>query len=122
MLVAGERGIPCFSYTPQRVKSSVCGHGRAGKDQVGRMVQTLLGLPTIPAKDHASDALAVAICHLNGTPLTDAVTRATRRSVAAPGAQGTPLAAAIAKATSRSVAASGAQVSLRAAALARLAQ
>jgi crossover junction endodeoxyribonuclease RuvC len=76
MLVAGERGIPCSSYTPQKVKSSVCGHGRAAKDQVGRMVQALLALPRIPASDHLSDALAVAVCHLNGAPLSDAVTRA----------------------------------------------
>jgi crossover junction endodeoxyribonuclease RuvC len=78
MLVAGELGIPCFSYTPQKVKSAVCGHGRAGKDQVARMVQTLLALPQAPASDHASDALAVALCHLNGAPLADAVIKATQ--------------------------------------------
>lgn len=76
MLAAGERGIPCFSYTPQQVKSAVCGHGRAAKDQVARMVQTLLALPQVATNDHASDALAVAICHVNGTPFTDAVARA----------------------------------------------
>ena len=76
MLAAGERGIPCFSYTPQKVKSSVCGHGRADKNQVGRMVQTLLTLSQTAMSDHASDALAVALCHINGTPLADAVSRA----------------------------------------------
>jgi crossover junction endodeoxyribonuclease RuvC len=76
MLAAGERGLPCFSYTPQRVKSSVCGNGRAAKDQVARMVQTLLSLPELPVPDHASDALAVALCHLNGAPLAGAVTSA----------------------------------------------
>ncbi|HEY5192631.1 MAG TPA: crossover junction endodeoxyribonuclease RuvC [Solirubrobacteraceae bacterium] len=76
MLAAGERGIPCFSYTPQQVKSAVCGHGRAAKDQVARMVQALLALPQMPTDDHASDALAVAVCHLNGTPLADAVAKA----------------------------------------------
>ena len=76
MLAAGERGIPCFSYTPQQVKSAVCGHGRAAKDQVARMVQALLGLSQSPTSDHASDALAVAVCHVNGTPLADAVSRA----------------------------------------------
>jgi crossover junction endodeoxyribonuclease RuvC len=76
MLAAGQRGVPCFSYTPQQVKSAVCGHGRAGKEQVARMVQTLLALAHAPSKDHASDALAVALCHLNGTPLADAVERA----------------------------------------------
>jgi crossover junction endodeoxyribonuclease RuvC len=73
MLAAGERGIPCFSYTPQQVKSAVCGSGRAAKEQVARMVQTLLSLPRLPASDHAADALAVAVCHVNGTPLSDAV-------------------------------------------------
>jgi crossover junction endodeoxyribonuclease RuvC len=76
MLVAGEHGIGCSSFTPQQVKSAVCGTGRAGKDQVARMVQTLLALPRPPAPDHAADALAVAICHLNGTPLADAVAHA----------------------------------------------
>ena len=76
MLAAGERGIPCSSYTPQQVKSAVCGHGRAAKEQVARMVQTLLALPRMPASDHASDALAVAVCHLNGAPLSDAISKA----------------------------------------------
>jgi crossover junction endodeoxyribonuclease RuvC len=83
MLAAGERGVPCFSYTPQRVKSSVCGNGRAGKEQVARMVQTLLRLPELPAPDHASDALAVAICHLNAAPLAHAVAAAGAEAVGA---------------------------------------
>jgi len=69
MLLAGERGIPCFSYTPQQVKAAVCGHGRAPKDQVARMVAYLLALPELPTPDHASDALAVALCHSNSSPL-----------------------------------------------------
>jgi crossover junction endodeoxyribonuclease RuvC len=76
MLTAGERGIPCFSYTPQQVKSAVCGHGRAAKNQVARMVQTLLALPQEPASDHATDALAVAVCHVNGAPLSGAIATA----------------------------------------------
>jgi crossover junction endodeoxyribonuclease RuvC len=69
MLLAGERTIPCYSYTPQQVKAAVCGHGRAGKDQVARMVARLLALPEPPRPDHAADALAVAICHSNASPL-----------------------------------------------------
>ena len=42
MLAAGQRDIPCASYTPQQVKGAVCGSGRAAKDQVQRMVQALL--------------------------------------------------------------------------------
>jgi crossover junction endodeoxyribonuclease RuvC len=73
LLAAGQRGIPSRSYTPQQVKSAVCGHGRASKDQVGRMVARLLGLAAPPSPDHAADALAVAICDLNRAPLARAV-------------------------------------------------
>jgi crossover junction endodeoxyribonuclease RuvC len=63
MLAAAQHGVRCFTYTPQAIKKSVCGSGAAGKEQVQRMVGTLLGLPEPPAPDHAADALAVAICH-----------------------------------------------------------
>ena len=69
MLAAGSRRLPCRGYTPQQVKGAVCGSGRAEKAQVQRMVATLLALPEPPRPDHAADALAVAICHLNHAPL-----------------------------------------------------
>jgi len=77
MLAAGQRGIECASYTPQQVKAAVCGNGRADKDQVARMVQALLALPQAPTPDHASDALAVAMCHANRAPLSAALAGAT---------------------------------------------
>ncbi len=73
MLAAGSRGVPCAGYTPQQVKDAVCGTGRADKAQVARMVAALLGLAQAPRPDHASDALAVAICHLNRAPFTAAL-------------------------------------------------
>ncbi|MEA2149696.1 MAG: crossover junction endodeoxyribonuclease RuvC [Solirubrobacteraceae bacterium] len=73
MLAAGQRRLPCVSYTPQQVKHAVCGSGRAEKEQVGRMVQTLLALESPPRPDHAADALAIAICHVNGAPHAAAV-------------------------------------------------
>jgi crossover junction endodeoxyribonuclease RuvC len=73
LLAAGQCGVPCASYTPQQVKAAVCGSGRAEKAQVQQMVQRLLALPALPAPDHAADALAVAICHLNRAPLAAAV-------------------------------------------------
>jgi crossover junction endodeoxyribonuclease RuvC len=76
MLAAGQRGLPCCSYTPQQVKGAVCGSGRAGKAQVQRMVQSLLALTDLPRPDHAADALAVAICHANGAALRAAAGRA----------------------------------------------
>jgi crossover junction endodeoxyribonuclease RuvC len=73
MLAAGQRRLDCVSYTPQQVKHAVCGSGRAEKDQVARMVQTLLSLDAPPRPDHAADALAIAICHVNGAPHAAAV-------------------------------------------------
>ena len=73
LLAAGMAGIPCFSYTPQVVKNAVCGSGGAAKQQVQHMVGALLSLPEPPRPDHASDALAVAICHANFAPLRAAL-------------------------------------------------
>jgi crossover junction endodeoxyribonuclease RuvC len=73
VLAAGQRGVPCAGYTPQQVKGAVCGSGSADKGQVGRMVKVLLGLREQPRPDHAADALAVAICHLNSAPLRNAL-------------------------------------------------
>ena len=78
MLAAGQRGMPCVGYTPQQVKGAVCGSGRAGKEQVARMVGALLGLSGPPSPDHAADALAVAVCHLNRAPLAAALAGAGR--------------------------------------------
>jgi crossover junction endodeoxyribonuclease RuvC len=83
MLAAGQRRLPCVSYTPQQVKYAVCGSGRAEKDQVGRMVQMLLALENLPRPDHAADALAIAICHSNGAPHAAAVAE----SAVVPGGQ-----------------------------------
>src|SRR5579864_1050439 len=81
LLAAGQRGVPSRSYTPQQVKGAVCGHGRADKSQVARMVAKLLGLSAPPTPDHAADALAVAICDLNRAPLATALAHATAEAV-----------------------------------------
>jgi crossover junction endodeoxyribonuclease RuvC len=73
LLAAGQRVTPTRSYTPQQVKAAVCGHGRAGKDQVATMVARLLGLGDPGLSEHAADALAVAVCDLNRAPLARAV-------------------------------------------------
>lgn len=85
LLAAGQHGLPCAGYTPQQVKGAVCGSGRAQKDQVARMVQALLGLAELPRPDHAADALAVAVCHVNCAPLATALAGA-REGAAAEGA------------------------------------
>ena len=77
LLAAGQRGIPVRAYTPQQVKGAVCGSGRADKSQVSRMVARLLGISSPPKPDHATDALAVALCELNRAPLAGAIAGAT---------------------------------------------
>ncbi len=57
-------GVPVYEYEPRRVKQAVAGVGSAVKEQMQRMVATLLGLGTLPQEDEA-DALALAICHLH---------------------------------------------------------
>jgi crossover junction endodeoxyribonuclease RuvC len=61
--------VPCTEYPPATVKQAVCGYGRAEKDQMQRMVRSVLGLAQIPRPHHAADALAVAICHALAPPL-----------------------------------------------------
>jgi crossover junction endodeoxyribonuclease RuvC len=73
LVAAASFGLECAEYAPSRVKKTVCGYGRAEKAQVQRMVMAILGLRTPPTPQHASDALAVAICHALASPLLRAV-------------------------------------------------
>jgi len=60
--VAARRRIPVIDYPPATVKVAVTGSGRAEKDAVARGVALILGGTHAPGD--ATDALAVAICHL----------------------------------------------------------
>ena len=62
LAVIGLAGLAVASYPPASVKKAVSGSGRADKDQIARMVQSLIGLRSLPRAD-ATDALAVAITH-----------------------------------------------------------
>lgn len=69
VLLAGAiAGVECAEYPPARVKQAVCGYGRADKEQVQKMVRAILGMQE-KMSDHASDALAVAVCHALAPPL-----------------------------------------------------
>jgi len=58
------RNIPIKEYAPKKVKQSVTGNGNASKEQVAKMLQNLLRFKDIPKMLDATDALAVALCHL----------------------------------------------------------
>jgi crossover junction endodeoxyribonuclease RuvC len=65
MLAASSAGLPVAEYAPLSIKSAVVGYGKADKEQVQLMVTRLLRLPAPPEPADASDALAIAICHLH---------------------------------------------------------
>ena len=65
MLAASSHGLPVTEYAPLSIKSAVVGYGKAEKEQVQMMVARLLRLDDIPQPADASDALAIAICHLH---------------------------------------------------------
>lgn len=60
--------LPIYEYEPRRMKKAVCGNGMAEKEQIQRMIRTLLSLPEIPQND-AADALGLAICHVHSNSL-----------------------------------------------------
>ena len=77
LLAAAQQGIPLAEYSPLEIKKSVSGYGRADKEQTQTMVRILLNLKETPQPYDASDALAVALCHIfNESP----VERSRRRS------------------------------------------
>lgn len=72
MAEAAAAGCDVYEYSPNQVKQAVAGDGAADKMQMGRMVQTLLGLESPLHPVDAADAVAVAMCHLayNGATIT----------------------------------------------------
>jgi crossover junction endodeoxyribonuclease RuvC len=57
-------GLPIYEYSPRLVKQALTGFGGAEKDQVAKMMKSILGV-TEDVQEDAADALAIAICHLN---------------------------------------------------------
>lgn len=89
LAAAAESGCDVVQYTANEVKQAVVGYGGATKEQVQRMVATVLGLGSAPRPPDAADALALAVCHLTTVPLRRAVARAAHGSApASPAAAG----------------------------------
>ena len=65
VLAAKKAGLSIAHYAPAEIKKSVAGRGRATKEQVRYMIVKLLGLAELPRPLDASDALAIALCHLH---------------------------------------------------------
>lgn len=64
LLCAAQKDVPLYEYSPRKIKQAVTGNGNASKDQVGYMVEKILNLENVKMSSDASDALAIALCHL----------------------------------------------------------
>jgi crossover junction endodeoxyribonuclease RuvC len=87
LLAAAQAGLVVHEYAPAKVKKSVGAGGASGKDAVARMVRTFLSLEASQIqRADASDALAVALCHLNhgraAVPTAAAAAGKTRKGAA----------------------------------------
>ena len=58
-----SREIPITEYSPKKIKMAITGSGNASKEQVAKMLQSLLGLKSLPKNLDATDGLAAAVCH-----------------------------------------------------------
>jgi crossover junction endodeoxyribonuclease RuvC len=66
LLAAEQHGVEVRSYSPREVKACVAGYGHADKKQMQLMVRALLKMEETPEPSDAADALAVALCHIQG--------------------------------------------------------
>lgn len=58
-----SREVPITEYAPKKIKMAITGNGNATKEQVAKMLQSLLGLKTLPKNLDSTDGLAAAVCH-----------------------------------------------------------
>ncbi|HEX5946087.1 MAG TPA: crossover junction endodeoxyribonuclease RuvC [Acidimicrobiales bacterium] len=78
MVEGVSAGAEVVEYSPNQVKQAVAGFGGADKAQIGRMVQTLLGIATPLRPVDAADAVAIALCHLAHAPMRGRVAAVAR--------------------------------------------
>ena len=79
MVAAARRGLPVTLHTPSEVKAAITGNGRAQKEQVAAMVVRILKLSEAPKPVDATDALALAICHVWRGGAADRIAEALQR-------------------------------------------
>lgn len=58
-----SREVPITEYSPKKIKMAITGNGNASKEQVAKMLQSLLNLKTLPKNLDSTDGLAAAVCH-----------------------------------------------------------
>ena len=55
--------IPITEYSPKKIKMAITGNGNASKEQVAKMLQSILKFDEIPKNLDSTDGLAAAMCH-----------------------------------------------------------
>ena len=73
LLALAQHQIPVSEYSPSAVKRALTGYGNADKMQMKKVVAMRLGLDDLPSPADAADALAIALCHVQGAPMRRAV-------------------------------------------------
>ncbi|MAP80154.1 MAG: crossover junction endodeoxyribonuclease RuvC [Aequorivita sp.] len=58
-----SREIPITEYSPKKIKMAITGNGNASKEQVAKMLQSMLSLKELPKNLDSTDGLAAAVCH-----------------------------------------------------------
>lgn len=58
-----SREVPITEYLPKKIKMAITGNGNASKEQVAKMLQSLLKIKTLPKNLDSTDGLAAAVCH-----------------------------------------------------------
>lgn len=69
-----SREIPITEYSPKKIKMAITGNGNASKEQVAKMLQSLLELKELPRNLDSTDGLAAAVCHFYNAGKTEAGT------------------------------------------------
>jgi crossover junction endodeoxyribonuclease RuvC len=60
LYLLAKYNIPVMHVTPLQVKQTLCGYGKASKQQIQTRVQKLFNLANLPKPDDAADSLAIA--------------------------------------------------------------
>ena len=71
MMCAAKHDMPVFEYSAKKVKQAITGNGNADKTQLQYMIKQIFKLKHLPTPLDASDAIGIALCHINQIKLKD---------------------------------------------------
>ena len=71
MMCAAKHNMPVFEYSAKKVKQAITGNGNADKRQLQYMIKQIFNLKHLPTPLDASDAIGIALCHINQIKLND---------------------------------------------------